>query len=336
MIIVVIGVIALLIIVIFWLKRKRASHPSCKCTIGTIRTSDGGCQCINNCQPDDECGVDDSNPPNICGKGTCSKGKTCIQNKCECVPNCQGRECGEDGCGGWCGRPCTYPNECHDGKCTCIPNCEGKECGQHNDGCGGPCGYVECPQSTIGYKCRESTGQCDCIPKCDIDHCSDDGCGGSCDSNLICPENYTCNSGSNKCECTPNCQGKCGGPDGCGGSCVDNCDSYVGENGLSGWTCDPVTNTCQCKNTCDGVNCNYNIGCRHCGKDTYDPVTQLGGCPAGWTCPATGNEKAKCVNPCDFENACKDRNCGPVIGCENIESCGTCAKGFTCNAGKCV
>jgi len=65
-----------------------------------------------------------------------------------CEPECEDKNCGDDGCGGVCGE-CTGPqDECQDGLCTCLPHCEGKECGE--DGCGGVCG--ECAE---GNSCNE-------------------------------------------------------------------------------------------------------------------------------------------------------------------------------------
>ena len=56
-----------------------------------------------------------------------------------CIPDCDGSECGDDGCGGTCGE-CDGPDICEEGLCVCAvePSCEGKECG--DDGCGGSCG----------------------------------------------------------------------------------------------------------------------------------------------------------------------------------------------------
>lgn len=87
---------------------------------------------------DDDCdGTTD--PPDLC-----------------CVPACEGKECGDDGCGGSCGN-CPVNHVCEiTGICLCQPNCEGKECGP--DGCGGECG--ECDAGTM---C--SFGECQ--PGCD-------------------------------------------------------------------------------------------------------------------------------------------------------------------------
>jgi hypothetical protein len=56
-----------------------------------------------------------------------------------CTPDCTGKECGDDGCGGSCGT-CPGEESCVSGVCIpgCTPDCTGKECG--DDGCGGSCG----------------------------------------------------------------------------------------------------------------------------------------------------------------------------------------------------
>ncbi|MBN2191764.1 MAG: cellulase family glycosylhydrolase [Polyangiaceae bacterium] len=56
-----------------------------------------------------------------------------------CIPDCDGKDCGDNGCGVPCGE-CTGTDSCGaEGKCEpCIPNCDGKECG--DDGCEGSCG----------------------------------------------------------------------------------------------------------------------------------------------------------------------------------------------------
>ncbi len=92
-----------------------------------------------------------------------------------CTPDCTGKECGDDGCGGSCGT-CEDGFVCQDGQCVgCTPDCTGKECG--DDGCGGSCGTCDDPAKPI---CN-AQGICEaCTPNCDGKECGDDGCGGSC------------------------------------------------------------------------------------------------------------------------------------------------------------
>lgn len=73
---------------------------------------------------------------------------------CGCVPYCGNRNCGSDGCGGFCG-PQGHGGQCPSGNtCTsigqcCRPDCRNRQCG--SDGCGGVCGgSFACP---VGYNC---------------------------------------------------------------------------------------------------------------------------------------------------------------------------------------
>ncbi|MCH9716084.1 MAG: hypothetical protein K0U52_03245, partial [Gammaproteobacteria bacterium] len=64
----------------------------------------------------------------------------CTDHQVQCQPECDGRQCGDDRCGGSCG-------DCAHGPCSpygtcCTPTCNGKKCGP--DGCGGTCGT--CPK----------------------------------------------------------------------------------------------------------------------------------------------------------------------------------------------
>jgi formylglycine-generating enzyme required for sulfatase activity len=81
--------------------------------------------------------------------GTHDLGFRCCSSTCE--SNCFGKECGDDGCGGSCGK-CPGDTICSLGSC-CQPQCDGKECG--DDGCGGSCGT--CAE---WEECNEDVGTC--------------------------------------------------------------------------------------------------------------------------------------------------------------------------------
>jgi V8-like Glu-specific endopeptidase len=115
----------------------------------------------------------------------------------QCIPQCSGKSCGPDGCGGTCGT-CPSGDTCSAaGQClapACMPQCSGKMCGA--DGCGGSCGT--CPS---GDTCS-AAGQClapACMPQCSGKTCGTDGCGGSCGS---CANGETCSS-SGQCQMPP-------------------------------------------------------------------------------------------------------------------------------------
>ena len=74
-----------------------------------------------------------------------------------CIPDCTGRDCGDDGCGESCGdcAPgdlCNGLGGCYDPS-ACSPSCEARECG--DDGCGGSCGTC-----SGGDSCNNISGLC--------------------------------------------------------------------------------------------------------------------------------------------------------------------------------
>ena len=261
-----------------------------------------GNNCIDQsgCQPvceGKECGQDGCG--GTCGK--CQAGLSCQAGLCvegPCESDCAGAECGDDGCGGLCGT-CPPGWFCEGGHCNtiCQPNCAGKECG--SDGCAGSCGQCPAGMSCTAGLCQEGP----CEPDCTGKECGDDGCEGSCGS---CGDAESCVAG--KCEgvCQPDCAGKeCGG-DGCGDSCGVCPPGQSCKNGLCEQGCQP---------DCAG---------KECGDDGCGGL--CGACPAGQVCDA-GQCELDCVANCT------GKECGPD-GCGGM--CGTCPKDFSCDDGSCV
>lgn len=107
-----------------------------------------------------------------------------------CAPSCEGKQCGDDGCGGSCGE-CTGHGGAYcaaDGTCSCRTDCQGKECG--SDGCGGSCGRCK-----SGERCQRGRCRSVCVRDCNNKECGDDGCGGSCGR---CAAGMNCRNG--RCE----------------------------------------------------------------------------------------------------------------------------------------
>eukprot|EP00698_Gefionella_okellyi_P017527 TRINITY_DN5145_c0_g2_i1.p1 TRINITY_DN5145_c0_g2~~TRINITY_DN5145_c0_g2_i1.p1 ORF type:complete len:701 (+),score=80.97 TRINITY_DN5145_c0_g2_i1:74-2176(+) len=78
-----------------------------------------------------------------------------------CVPKCEGKFCGNDGCGGTCGA-CGEGTQCFSGRCQavpCTPNCHSRQCG--SDGCGGLCGVCK-----NKHTCDLQEGQCIPVKAC--------------------------------------------------------------------------------------------------------------------------------------------------------------------------
>ena len=181
----------------------------------------------------------------------------------DCIPDCDGRECGNDGCGGSCGS-CPDGESCLSDQCvegTCVPSCQGKDCG--DDGCGGICGSCYTASGALAPELCLAWGKCckqDCVGK----QCGGDGCGSLC---AECPgDSDVCIDGL--C-CTPDCDELQCGPDGCGGTC--------GECTVCGQTCE------------DGKCLDTACQNKQCGDD---------GC--GGTCGKCGKEYVCVANHCEF------------------------------------
>ena len=238
-----------------------------------------------------------------------------------CVPDCDGLDCGDDGCGGSCGS-CEGQAACMSGQCECVPACDETDCG--DDGCGGSCGSCEGQAACM-------SGQCKCFPACEGKECGDDGCGGSCGS---CKGQNACISG--ECECVPACGGKDCGDDGCGQSC-GTCE---GKTACASGQCVPVDCTkdtdCGDKNvctndTCDQGACNYTYNSASC--DDGDPCTLGDGCVGG---QCEGNPK-DCTGSSDVCNngVCVSGFCQPEPKSGSCNDGDPCTLDDTCVGGLC-
>jgi hypothetical protein len=210
-----------------------------------------------------------------CNCGTCMEGTECFDGVCDCVPDCSGRECGNDGCGRNCGG-CADTEICSDeGHCICVPDCEGKICG--DDGCNGQCG-VPCEGKLVCVAgecitCLEDD-DCDDGFECTMDSCTEGECiyedqSGDCDDSNKCTQSETCVDGQ------------------CVGDEID----------------------CNDGNDCTQDTCTPAQGCQHaafsggdCGAGTGKCVEgecldKVPTCPAGWILDA-----ARCYRPFDSES----------------------------------
>ncbi|MBM4372705.1 MAG: hypothetical protein FJ098_13675 [Deltaproteobacteria bacterium] len=242
---------------------------------------------------------------------SCPAYATCVDGACvaDCTPACDGRACGDDGCGGSCGT-CEDGWYCWEGSCRyglCEPDCAGRACG--DDGCGGSCGTCQWPEA-----CGDA-GVCTCPgwcppPREGVTACGPDGCGGSCGT---CAEGELC-SGA-RCVTAEAC------PEGtwaCGeASCCEGDETCRPVGGAGPYCCAPVEHAA-CLLHEDGT---WEVAWFDtCGE----PWQTVESCPGGCT---EGHCEAACTPACTGK-ACGDDGCGG--------SCGTCPAGSGCQGGKCV
>ncbi len=140
-----------------------------------------------------------------------------------CIPDCNGKECGDNGCGGECG-PCDANELCTNNSCICNDTVSDQqlcvarawECGAGltTNACnearsfdcgqcprGGTCGEdhrcIACVRWTRAEFCAHHGAECDPVTaseNCDTEQPRTEDCGS-------CPTNYACSA--NQCRCTP-------------------------------------------------------------------------------------------------------------------------------------
>ncbi|MFH1529871.1 MAG: hypothetical protein ABIK09_03945, partial [Pseudomonadota bacterium] len=281
------------------------------------------------------------------GAASCPDGHTCVlspdwgvDDQClpcdACTPDCAGRECGNDSCGGVCGT-CDEWLFCQDGMCVNgdPPQCQGKMCGPDGMGgscgscledwdcgaegrcapAGGGCGDVDAEGTCInGWKvtCPDGEPQyepcpfnaCVVPPGTGVAECSEVPCPPDC-FGKVCGDDG-CGSGTSCGECTwyQKCKaGACVSKDGCGGSTQVRCSGHglvscVDEK----WTVTPCPEQGM---ICGPMGCGGLPGCRPVWPDTFtcDDLPEGGSC--------AGDDYFHCVD--GFLEVDHCRSLGPYI-----------------------
>jgi len=302
-------------------------------------------------------------------------GDTCQNGLCTCVPDCEGKVCGDDGCGGTCGECCGPQSVCIDGQCPCQPVCELKECGP--DGCCGSCGECDWTQDCVegicvikgcdflcdGLQCgfvgpndECNCGICDDGEDCTIDSCNEDtaecdfdvdaAIGQPCDDNFACTEDDVCVPGLG-CEGTPvECDD--------GNECtMDFCDLLSGNcsfssGGLNGSNCDdgnPCTSGEKCSfGVCVGIpKALQYVNVEECPCDIAGdcaPYEDGSVCTGTLGCLESDLGGHCYVDPatvldCDDDVECTTDSCHPTNGCTNSPNPFLCLDQAPCTADSC-
>ena len=278
-----------------------------------------------------------------------------------CIPDCNGKECGSDGCGGVCG-VCGMSAYCSNFKCICntgYANCDNdwgngceiylnsvKSCGTSceditNCGTNGECVFGVCKCKGMYDNCDGSwSNGCEANLTNDVDNCG--GCGRVCNNppadyclNSTTLRDYTDMSSCQNSQCVYEYQDiNC--PNGCANGrcqyCTPSCarkecgpDSCGGSCGFCGNNSNCSNNKCVCKTGYANCNNDFSDGCE-INKNT--DVNNCGGCGNVCNLPNTA------VNGCVY-GSCKVVSCVNGYGnCNGIDSDG-CEVNLTNNSSNC-
>lgn len=223
-----------------------------------------------------------------------------------CVPDCEDRACGSDGCDGVCGYCrqgfiCTVEGAC---KQYCEPKCEDKVCG--DNGCGGEClpGCQENEECSPLFRCILKA----CPPRCEGKVCGPDGCGGDCgqcETGFLCREDGQCTEDTACHEVTA--VGKCVGNERqwCENSVLQKETCNTGEGFVCGLDATAKKYMCKrpevCVPQCTGKECGTD-GCPGgtCGSCTEGLACSTGG-KCGLACPAEYPAAGQCLDEFTLE-----------------------------------
>jgi hypothetical protein len=126
--------------------------------------------------------------PAVTAKGKKGKGKRGKKaKKRQCVPNCAGKLCGDDGCGNSCGSCGALT--CSGGTCGCLGVPDFTDCGGEKQCSGGVCAAP--PTCRTGCGCSSPPGCCSgtCVDFSDC--CAPSSGGGSCRTAADCASGFS-------------------------------------------------------------------------------------------------------------------------------------------------
>lgn len=272
-----------------------------------------------------------------------------------CVADCDGRVCGDDGCGASCGacaddQVCSPQGLCLGGEvcegitlygcCTgdgavlkyCkngevqVLDCEGYRCGFREEAGVYACGDVAdpSPDATKPFLCPGET--------CPPDTCANQACGFDCGQSCgECSAGQYCDG--TQCQAC-SCQGKQCGQDPCGQSCGectgdDTCDEASGQ--CVGNACGEVTFEGCCTGEGNLRFCDEGtlrtFGCGKKGTCGWRDNDFGFDCTTDGALPPAGTDFLCPGETCATDPPCADRECGNSCGVV----CGSCAEGEFCD-----
>ena len=207
-----------------------------------------------------------------------------------CTPACEGKECGDDGCGGSCGA-CEDDETCDLG--ICVESPPGPICG--DDVCEPPEDFGTCPE--------------DCEEPVDPPTCTEDAdCAGTPPCPAEAPKGCVCVPGPNGNACIPACDTAADCPDIEGVELICLPDGFCGpgtiEPDCGDGQCTPpeTVESCpaDCEDPVDPPLCTTDADCQ--GTPPCPPAQDA---PKGCLCVVTPSGNA-CIPACDVDADCPD------------------------------
>ena len=247
--------------------------------------------------------------------------------ECECAPQCTGKCCGDNGCGGTCANSCSAGTDCNQGTCACDPI----------GGC--TSGETRCTGNVAESCVNEAWTSVDCsLTQATCVNGACEGGGGCtagetrCNANVV--ENCVAGSWQTGTDCGALSQtcfnGVCeasgctAGEVRCNGTVIQNCSAGAWVNGQ-----DCAPDTCLngvCQVVAPTEECAAGLAC----TDISDGAGFLA-CTEGGQIPANAQTGCGENTPCNGVNTsclCTDEQCTTTVCTTN---CGTCPTAQTCD-----
>ncbi|MBW1808698.1 MAG: SUMF1/EgtB/PvdO family nonheme iron enzyme [Deltaproteobacteria bacterium] len=291
----------------------------------------------------------------------CPDGQVCdiTSGKCvDCLPDCKGKCCGDDGCGASCPDRCSDTGQtCNTVSCECegecVPNCTGKDCGP--DGCLGECepgcddtefcnaGTCQLLGCSSNADCQAPTPFCQTASRTCVECLEDNHCagglicsGGVCADRPVCETDGQCEIGEICVE--GDCLTGCRSNRDCPGE--QRCVEEIGPNGTC-VECE-LTEECPPGTICQDYHCvshcTEHAHCtpRFCNTTTNECVdcTEDAHCDddSGLICEAD-----LCIEGCRTDDDCPGGTCDQIAHqCIECEAKDDCPLGNLCIEHQCV
>ena len=233
-----------------------------------------------------------------------------VETETICTPDCDGRQCGPDGCGG----DCWVFHQCPDSE-DCLPACDDENACNGAETC-----------NTLDGVCEQGEAvTVDDQIECTIDSCDEKtGLAVHTPDHTVCDNNKACD-GVESCDPLLNCvSGEAPEIDDSVECTIDDCNDETGEV-----THTPDDSVCDDKEACTADSCDAEQNCLNVAQEDGDAPE--GECDDGNPCTKDLCTAGECDNPLyPWEELVEEIEQGQCI-CDSIEGCTQLEDGNLCN-----